>query len=85
MSEIVLINPRFEPSFWGMEHALPIFDKKGNIPVDSLPLLAALTPPDLHVTLIDENVEPLDFDQLARADLVGLTGILVEREDLCSL
>jgi radical SAM superfamily enzyme YgiQ (UPF0313 family) len=79
MTEIVLINPRFEPSFWGMEHALPVFDKKANIPVASLPLLAALIPPDLHVTLIDENVEPLDFDRLAKADLVGLTGMIVQR------
>jgi radical SAM superfamily enzyme YgiQ (UPF0313 family) len=79
MIEIVLINTRFEPSFWGMEHALPILDKKANIPVASLPLLAALTPPDLHVTLIDENVDPLDFDRLAKADLVGLTGMIVQR------
>src|SRR5262249_23965893 len=79
MTEIVLINPRFEPSFWGMEHALPVFDKKANIPVACLPLLAALTPPDLHVTLIDENVEPPDFDRLASAVLAGLTGMIVQR------
>jgi radical SAM superfamily enzyme YgiQ (UPF0313 family) len=79
MADIVLVNPRFEPSYWGLEHALPIFGKRANMPVACLPLLAALTPPGHTVTLIDENVEPLDFDRLARADIVGLTGMSVQR------
>ena len=44
MAEIVLINPRFEVSYWGLEHALPLFGKRANLPVACLPLLAALTP-----------------------------------------
>ena len=44
MAEIVLINPRFEISYWGLEHALPILGKRANMPIASLPLLAALTP-----------------------------------------
>jgi hypothetical protein len=79
MADIVLINPRFEPSFWGMEHAMPLFGKKANLPVACLPLLAALTPSDHNVTLLDENVEPLDFERLAKADIVGLTGMIVQR------
>lgn len=79
MANIVLINPRFEVSFWGMEHAMPLFGKKANLPVACLPLLAALTPPEHTVTLIDENVEPLDFELLAKADVVGLTGMTVQR------
>jgi radical SAM superfamily enzyme YgiQ (UPF0313 family) len=79
MADIVLINPRFEPSFWGMEHAMPLFGKKANLPVACLPLLAALTPSEHNVTLLDENVEPLDFERLAKADIVGLTGMIVQR------
>lgn len=79
MADIVLINPRFEVSYWGMEHALALVGKKANLPVACLPLLAALTPAEHDVTLIDENVEPLDYDRLARADLVGLTGMSVQR------
>lgn len=79
VADLAIINPRFEVSYWGMEHALPLFGKKANLPVACLPLLAALTPPEHRVTLFDENVEPLDFDQLARFDLVGLTGMSVQR------
>ena len=57
MADIVLINPRFEVSYWGMEHALPFLGKRANLPVACLPLLAALTPAEHTVTLIDENVE----------------------------
>ena len=54
MAEIVLINPRFEASYWGLEHALL--------------LLAALTPDEHQVTLLDENVQPIDYDRVAQAD-----------------
>ena len=80
MADIVLINPRFEISFWGLEHALPFMGKRANMPVAALPLLAALTPQQHRVTIVDENVEPIDFDRCARADIVGVTGMVVQRQ-----
>jgi len=79
MAEIVIINPRFEISFWGFEAGLHFLGKRANLPVGALPLLAALTPPEHRVTLIDENVETLDFERCARADIVGITGMSVQR------
>ena len=77
--QIVLVNPRFDVSYCGLEHALPIVRKRAAMPVAGPPLIAALTPPRYDVTIVDENVEPLDFDRLARADIVGLTGMNVKR------
>jgi len=79
MADIVLINPRFEVSYWGMEHALPFMGKRANLPVACLPLLAALTPAEHTVTLMDENVEAINFERCARADVVGVTGMSVQR------
>src|SRR6267154_1034408 len=79
MADIVLINPRFEPSYWGLEHALPIIGAKAVLPVACLPLLAALTPGEHEVTICDENIEPIDFERCARADIVGVTGMIVQR------
>ena len=79
MADIVLINPRFEVSYWGMEYALPFIGKRGNLPVACLPLLAALTPQEHTVTLMDENVEPIDWERCQRADIVGVTGMSVQR------
>src|SRR3954453_866591 len=80
MADIVLINPRFEVSYWGLEHALPLVGKRANLPVACLPLLAALTPGEHTVPLIDENVEALNWERLARAAVVGLTGMSVQRQ-----
>src|ERR1700730_2328123 len=79
MADIVLINPKFEVSFWGLEHAMPFFGKRANMPVAALPLLAALTPDGHSITLIDENDQPIDFERCARADIVGVTGMVVQR------
>src|SRR4051794_40088200 len=79
MADIVLINPRFEVSYWGMEYALPFLGKRANLPVTSLTLLAALTSGEHTVTIIDENVEAIDFERCARADIVGITGLSVQR------
>src|SRR5262245_21719247 len=78
MADIAIINPRFDISFWGMEHCIGLFGKRANLPVACLTLLAALVPDHHDVTLIDENVEDIDFSRLARADLVCLTGMSIQ-------
>ncbi|MGB2931205.1 MAG: radical SAM protein [Methyloceanibacter sp.] len=78
MADIVIINPRFGTSFWGMEHCIGLLGKRANLPVSCLALLAALVPDHHDVTLIDENVEDIDFDRVGRADLVCLTGMSIQ-------
>ena len=79
--KICLINPKFEPSYWGFDYALPLYP--GNVACTmvsgSLPHLAALIP-DHDVTLLDENVEAINFDTLARFDMVGVTGMNVQKD-----
>ena len=79
MADIVLINPRFYPTYWGLDYALPMFRKQALLPPMNLALLAALTPAQHRVTIIDENVEEIDFARCARADIVGVTGMAVQR------
>ena len=79
MARIAIINPAFGVSYWGLEHAQEMMGKRANMPVASLPLLAALTPAKHEVVLVDENVEELDFDELAKCDMVALTGMSVQR------
>src|SRR5260370_40962753 len=58
---------------------MAIAGKRGNTPVAALPLLAALTPQEHVVTLIDENVESINYDALADMDIIGGTGRSVQR------
>jgi radical SAM superfamily enzyme YgiQ (UPF0313 family) len=85
LADIILINPRFELSFWGLEHSMRLFGKRANLPVACLALLAALVPDHHQVTLIDENVEEIDFDRLSRADLVCLTGMSIQGRRLVEI
>jgi radical SAM superfamily enzyme YgiQ (UPF0313 family) len=79
VADIVLINPRFHPTYWGLDYALPLFRKAAILPPLNLALLAALTPAEHTVTIIDENVEPIDYERCRRADIVGVTGMAVQR------
>lgn len=59
--------------FWSLKTFAHLTGKKaGGAPL-ALPTLAALTPPDVEVSINDENVEPIDFDE--KVDIVGITSI----------
>ena len=49
--------------------------KKSLIPPLGLAMVAALTPPEVEVSLTDENVTPIDFQK--ETDLVGITALTV--------
>ena len=85
MAKICLINPRFPTSFWGLNHGLPLLGKKCNMPVLALPTIAGLTPPEHEVTVLDENIEDLDLDALDGFDIVGVTGMSVQRDRMIEL
>ncbi|MDO8462633.1 MAG: radical SAM protein [Deltaproteobacteria bacterium] len=76
--KLLLINPKFPESFWSFSWALEniTHDKKAvNSPL-GLATLAALTPEGWEITIIDENVEPIDWS--FEADLVGVCGMGVQ-------
>ena len=45
----------------------------------ALPLLAALVPDGYTVSIIDENVEKIDFAAVREFDVVGITGMIVQK------
>ena len=77
---ICLINPRFDPSYWGFEYALPLYpgDKRSTMISGSLSSVAGLCG-DHNVYLLDENVEEIDWDSLSKYDIVGVTGMTVQK------
>ena len=64
MKRLLLISPLSRNSLMGKDFFF-------RLPCLALLKVAALTPPDWHVTIIDEKIETLDLDQ--EADLVGIT------------
>ncbi len=78
---VCLINPRFEPSFWGFDFTLPMLpgNKRYWSTPGAFPTLAALVPEGVEIELVDENVRSIDWDDLRRFDIVGITGMIVQR------
>jgi radical SAM superfamily enzyme YgiQ (UPF0313 family) len=77
---ICLINPRFEPSYWGFEYALSLYpgDKRSTMISGALPTVAGLCGHH-KVTIIDEAVEEIDWDEIPNYDIVGVTGMNVQK------
>ncbi len=77
---ICLINPRFEPSYWGFDFALPLYpgDKRSTMISGSLTAVAGLCG-DHQVEVLDENVEEINWDVLRNYDIVGVTGMNVQK------
>jgi hypothetical protein len=70
-----LIQPKTFENFWTLKGFVKLMQKKGNFPPISTATLAALTPNDFEVVIIDENIETINFE--IECDLVGITGYTV--------
>src|ERR1700738_5094484 len=81
---ICLINPRSKPSYWTFDFAMPFFNlgrkPQYSMANGSVVAVAALVPAQHEVVIIDENVEPLDFESLRRFDVIGVTGMIVQSD-----
>ena len=74
---IYLVQPKFPPSYWGMEHFIALTPYAAVFPPLGLLTLAALTPPEFPVALCDENAgEEVDF--ATDADIVCITGYIIQ-------
>lgn len=74
---VYMIQPKFPPSYWGLENLMAITPFQAVFPPLGLLTLAALTPPEFPVELCDENAgEPIDYD--TGADLVCITGYILQ-------
>lgn len=80
---ILLVNPRCPPSFWTLTGAMPITQRPGLMTNLALATIAALTPDDIEVQLVDEAVERLDLD--TPCDLVGITGYVTQRRRIVEI
>jgi radical SAM superfamily enzyme YgiQ (UPF0313 family) len=61
--KLLVISPSWMPTFWNRGKVLA--------PPMALPVLASLTPPDVQIHLVDENVERVNLEE--PADLVAIS------------
>lgn len=85
MMKALLVNPRFPSSFWSLEENLKFTKTKALAPPLGLITMAALLPPDWELRVVDLNCGPMPPGAWEWADLVMITGMLVQREGLLAL
>jgi radical SAM superfamily enzyme YgiQ (UPF0313 family) len=83
VKRVLLVNPLPSLSLYSWPDVADITGRPGYIMNIALPTLAALAPPEVEVTIVDEAVEPVHFD--GAWDLVGITGYLTQMRRMCDI
>ncbi|MFH0854054.1 MAG: B12-binding domain-containing radical SAM protein [bacterium] len=83
--KILMIYPQIPPTYWSFKYALPFIGKKAAIPPLGLLTVAALLPPSYDVKLIDMNVHPLSDEEIAEADLVFISAMIVQKNSFAQV
>src|SRR3972149_7697892 len=78
--KILLVSPKFPDTFWSFKHALKFIRKKAGAPPLGLLTVAAMLPPEWEKRLVDLNVTGLTDEDLAWADYVFVSAMVVQRE-----
>lgn len=77
---ILLIYPQFPDTFWSFKHALRFIQKKASSPPLGLLTVASMLPEGWNKRLVDTNIRHITARELAWADLVFISGMVVQRE-----
>jgi len=77
---ILLIYPQYPDTFWSFKHSLGFIAKKAAFPPLGLLTVAAMLPAGWRKKLVDLNVEPLTDEQLAWADMVLVSAMIVQKD-----
>ncbi|HVQ37379.1 MAG TPA: radical SAM protein, partial [Pyrinomonadaceae bacterium] len=80
--KVLLINPEFPDTYWSFRHALPFERKRCAFPPLGLLTVSALLPKGWERRLVDMNVRALKAADIEWADMVFVTGMLVQKESL---
>ena len=81
----LLLYPLFPKSFWSFEKTLELVGRKAMLPPLGLITVAAIFPQEWEMKLVDRNVRDVTEDEWQWAELVVLSGMIVQKEDLLGL
>lgn len=81
----LLIYPRFPSTFWSYEEVLRLVGRKALLPPLGLVTVAALLPPEWELRLVDRNVRDVREEEWEWAEIVLLSAMIVQAEDLVAL
>jgi radical SAM superfamily enzyme YgiQ (UPF0313 family) len=80
--KVLFVYPEFPVTYWSFKHALKIEGKKAAFPPLGLLTVATMLPKNWEKRLVDMNVERLNEADIAWADIVFLSAMIVQKESL---
>src|SRR5512133_1222352 len=80
LMNILLVYPEFPDTFWSFKHALKFIHKKAGSPPLGLLTVAAMLPANWGKRLVDLNATTLTEKDLAWADYVFISAMIVQRD-----
>jgi len=78
----LLIYPVFPPTFWSYNKILELVDRQVLLPPLGLITVAAILPQTWEFKLVDRNIRPVTEEEWDWADLVILSAMIVQKQDL---
>jgi radical SAM superfamily enzyme YgiQ (UPF0313 family) len=82
---VLLLYPLFPKSFWSFDKALELIGRKVSLPPLGLITVAAILPQIWEFRLVDRNVQSETEADWAWADLVLISGMIVQKPDMLHL
>lgn len=82
---VLLLYPLFPKSFWSFDRALELIGRKVSLPPLGMITVAAILPQTWEFRLVDRNVREETEQDWAWADLVIISGMIVQKPDMLHL
>jgi radical SAM superfamily enzyme YgiQ (UPF0313 family) len=79
---VLLVYPRFPKTFWSYEKILELVNRKVLLPPLGLVTVAAILPQEWEFKLVDRNIRPVTEAEWQWADVVILSAMIVQKDDL---
>ena len=81
---VLLIYPLFPKSFWSFDKTLELVNFKAQLPPLGIISVAAILPQEWEYRLVDRNVRDVTEAEWEWAELVLLSGMIVQKEDFAA-
>lgn len=82
---ILCVFPRYTRSFGTMHHAFKLMAAKAFMPPQGILVVAAYLPKTWEVRFVDESIAPAKDSDYKWADVVLMSGMHVQRENICKI
>ncbi len=80
IKNILLVYPEYLKTFWSFEYVMKILGRKAAYPPLGLLTISSMLPKHWNKRLVDTNTEKLNNSDIAWADYVFISGMIIQKE-----